>query len=144
MEPVVWEGTKFYFCPSTGYYQRRDGRAMHRVVWETINGPIPLGHQIHHLDGTRTNNQPENLVLLTISEHRRIHSGPKATEWHRSEEGREWHRQHGLEGWENRLPTLSRCSICGEAYLTYFKSRSIFCSRKCKARAFRKRRKLTV
>lgn len=56
-----------------------DGRLRfeHSIVWENKNGPIPLGMQIHHIDGNKTNNNIENLQLVTPLEHKRLHSGCK-------------------------------------------------------------------
>lgn len=141
MEPIVWRGTKFYYCPSTRYYHRRDGRLMHRVVWETLNGPTPPGYHVHHLDGTRTNNDPANLVLLTIAEHRRIHMTPLANAWHRSEAGRAWHHQHALDNWVGRQRVEHTCVVCGKTFMAMFE-RAIFCHLNCKMRALRARRKL--
>jgi hypothetical protein len=54
-----------------------DGRLRfeHSIIWENINGKIPLGMQIHHKDFDRGHNEPENLQLVTSLEHKRIHSG---------------------------------------------------------------------
>lgn len=46
----------------------------HIVLWESINGPVPEGHQVHHIDGNRSNNDLENLQLVSHLEHQRIHS----------------------------------------------------------------------
>jgi hypothetical protein len=35
---------------------------IHRLVCEAYHGPCPPGWQCRHLDGVRTNNQPENLA----------------------------------------------------------------------------------
>jgi len=45
----------------------------HRMVWESINGDIPNGYVVHHIDGDRLNNKIENLQLMTISEHSSHH-----------------------------------------------------------------------
>lgn len=41
----------------------------HRYVWEKFHGPIPKDHEIHHVDGDRTNNTIENLECLHKSHH---------------------------------------------------------------------------
>lgn len=41
----------------------------HRYVWEQVNGPIPSGCIIHHIDGNKTNNNIANLQLMTKKEH---------------------------------------------------------------------------
>lgn len=52
-------------------------RMEHSVVWEEHYGEIPQGMQIHHIDGNKTNNNIENLQLVTPLEHKRLHSGCK-------------------------------------------------------------------
>jgi hypothetical protein len=47
----------------------------HRYIWERSNGPIPDGYVIHHIDGNKTNNNIENLQLLSKINHTRIHNG---------------------------------------------------------------------
>ena len=42
--------------------------SIHRLVYETFNGPIPEGLKIDHIDGNRTNNALSNLRLVTQSE----------------------------------------------------------------------------
>lgn len=49
-------------------------RLEHHVVWETANGPIPDGFEIHHIDHNKQNNDLENLQLLSASDHQRMHS----------------------------------------------------------------------
>ena len=40
-------------------------RYCHRILWEIVNGPIPAGMYIDHIDGDRTNNKICNLRLVT-------------------------------------------------------------------------------
>lgn len=42
----------------------------HRLIWEQINGPIPQGWEIHHLNGVKDDNRIENLQALPCREHR--------------------------------------------------------------------------
>lgn len=46
----------------------------HRLIWEEAHGPIPEGHEIHHVNGDGTDNRLENLVCLSTSEHRLLHA----------------------------------------------------------------------
>ena len=49
--------------------------AMHyRQIWEEYNNKtIPKDYEIHHVDGNRKNNDPNNLICVSIEEHLRIH-----------------------------------------------------------------------
>jgi len=42
----------------------------HRLVWEKTYGKkIPKGYVVHHLNGVKDDNRPENLVAMKIGEH---------------------------------------------------------------------------
>jgi hypothetical protein len=59
--------------PST--YRKYLGRHEHRVVAEQkIGRPIQPGEHVHHIDGDKHNNNPDNLIVLTASEHQRLHA----------------------------------------------------------------------
>ena len=56
----------------------RHSMTIYRAIYEEYYGPIPLDihgrtYEIHHKDGNRDNNDPSNLVALTIDEHFDIH-----------------------------------------------------------------------
>lgn len=57
-------------------YIKRDGRHEHRVIAEQkIGRPLKKGEVVHHLDGNKRNNSPDNLqVLPSRAEHSRIHA----------------------------------------------------------------------
>ena len=60
-----------------GYYQIssgiNQGKLLHRLIYEEHYGPIPEGFHIHHLDNDKTNCSPENLLLLSKSNHHKLH-----------------------------------------------------------------------
>ena len=48
----------------------------HRLIWEETNKrSIPKGYVIHHFNGIRTDNRPENLFAISRKEHRAIEMG---------------------------------------------------------------------
>lgn len=73
---VVFAGHR-YTLRNTGYYGRTNGKRtlLHRDIWESRNGPIPDGFDVHHLNRDRTNNRIENLALITRAEHARRYPG---------------------------------------------------------------------
>lgn len=40
-------------------------KTVHRLVWTTVNGEIPVGMEINHKDGDKANNALHNLELTT-------------------------------------------------------------------------------
>ncbi len=84
---------------SQGYLSFGKGhmqRLAQRIVWEQENGPIPAQHEVHHIDGDKLNNDLSNLQCLSLSEHRRIHSG----NW-KKEKGQWSRRCTGCKQWKS-------------------------------------------
>lgn len=52
---------------STGYGNSAN-RPAHIVVWESLNGPVPTGHQLDHLCRTRACVRPDHLEPVTCAE----------------------------------------------------------------------------
>ena len=71
----IYDGKKFTLRPN-GYYSLTisNRMLMHRYVWEKERYKIPIGYDIHHIDGNKSNNSILNLECLTKSEHTRKYS----------------------------------------------------------------------
>lgn len=149
MEPIQHGGKKY--SPDRGGYYRKgsstqsDYARLHRVVYEEHYGPIPKGWHVHHRDGDKSNNKPENLEALPASEHiRKYHAEnierarEAAMAWHASPEGLEWHSKHAKAQIADRVYRV-RCQYCGDEFE---KSGTIrkpkFCSNKCKSASRRR------
>jgi hypothetical protein len=108
-----------YHITRKGYHRSNEsGRFEHVEVWERHHGrPVPEGYQIHHLDDDKLNNHPSNLLAVTPTDHKRIHSGCELRDG-------EWWKPCGIclafkrvgaadwylsaEGW----PLYGRCRPC--------------------------------
>ena len=60
------------------YQQNRTPSRIYRKIYEDHYGPIPKeengrSYEIHHLDGNSNNNDPKNLIAVTLQEHYNIH-----------------------------------------------------------------------
>lgn len=51
---------------------KRDFKMEHHLVWESQNGPLPDGYDIHHIDGDTYNNDIDNLECLSHEAHARL------------------------------------------------------------------------
>ena len=72
---ILVDGLKFTINRD-GYYECTtiDRLMLHNYNWEKVNGKIPSGHELHHIDLNKLNNEPYNLQLVTPKEHTEIHS----------------------------------------------------------------------
>lgn len=110
-----YEGQKVFF-DAKGYacvWRGGKNKKVHVLEWEKHNGPKPIGYEIHHEDEDKGNWDIANLVLLTNSDHQRIHAG-----WVR--EAGEW--------------TKKPCTKCGELLPldAFYPRKGLSPSAKCK------------
>ena len=56
------------------FYEKTYGKHTHRIVAEQKLGrKLEKGEIVHHIDGNKRNNNPDNLMVMTQSEHARLH-----------------------------------------------------------------------
>lgn len=157
---IYFNGLRFSRGTDGGYYRNaKTGERLHRYVWRFYNGEIPDGYEVHHIDGDKGNNDISNLQLLEVHEHKNLHgqlltdkqrewkrnnlavnARPKASEWHRSAEGRKWHSEHAKKQMQHMKVFTNTCIVCGKVFESKQKT-SKFCSGACKSRNLRANRK---
>jgi len=154
---IEFDGIKFY-PDKKGYWlgQLKGTKKpirLHTYVWEYYNGEVPQGYHVHHKDHNPDNNEIDNLVLITEAEHLSMHgqlqnkewlrknlaenARPKASEWHKSAEGRKWHSDVAKATMPQRLEdtVTMKCQYCGKDYEIprFLSEGSRFCSNNCKS-----------
>lgn len=158
---AICDGFKFRKDKKTGYWLcSTNHKRLHVYIYEKYYGDIPKGYEIHHKDHNKDNNNIENLMLVSRKEHIEIHkkeqsketkekkrlnlklnARPKASEWHKLNEGRNWHKEH-YEKMKDKLHKhyIFNCLQCGvEFESTQIKSK--YCSNKCKSKYYRQLKK---
>lgn len=129
-----------------GHFYRGRGQALHRDVWQHFFGDIPVGYEIHHIDGDKANNDISNLKCLPQSEHRKLHAPDHVplifetftcincgktytarSAWKNCFCSKKCHYQYHTE---ERM-----CSVCGKKFKGYEYRGQKFCSRECASKA---------
>jgi len=69
-------GRKTYI-DARGYRRFKDSDMLvhRRIAEQKVGGPIYKGNVVHHIDGNKRNNSPENLRIMRSGEHWRLHFG---------------------------------------------------------------------
>lgn len=158
---ACFNGLSFRKDKRTGYYlNAKTHKRLHVYVWEYYNGEIPKGYHVHHKDADKSNNEIENLMLISAAEHAKLHGSswseerkenarqnlkiratPKAAEWHGTKSGKEWHSKHAKEYWQKAKTHKFICDSCGKEYETvnvYSNNQNHFCTNACKS-AYRRK-----
>lgn len=119
----------------------RDGYVLeHRLVWFEHHGDIPAGHEVHHKDHDRSNNDIGNLELLTEAEHQAEHNQPGTL---RQNQYGTWVVGEGKGAeWKRRREALGdrSCERCAEP-INRLRLDARFCGSRCQVAAFKAKRR---
>lgn len=69
-EPTIKTGKRGYveiYIPGKGW------KKYHQYLWENTYGSIPEGYVLHHINFEKLDNRLENLQLLPVREHHKLH-----------------------------------------------------------------------
>lgn len=89
----------------------------HRFVAEKILGRKLLRSEIiHHIDGNKLNNYPENLLIVSRSEHAKIHAGERKQRKKYFETLKKLWETQGIFVVKGRFILQSSCSNFGKAF----------------------------
>jgi hypothetical protein len=89
--------------------RRRLRVLVHRLVWETFRGPIPVGYEIDHKNRIRTDNSLDNLQCVTHVENMQNWEVPERHP--RTEFGRKFKEHFGIKMSEDRKLYLKEYSF---------------------------------
>jgi hypothetical protein len=148
MNKITFEG-KVYTKRKNGYYRRLSmGKDyfLHRDVWKSVNGQIPKGFHIHHIDGDRGNNAIENLACLSNKEHCSLHNSEstrledahkKLAELRKDPSFFEASKPKRVTAckkhWESIEERALVCRECGKTYFTrQTRKANGFCNQNCR------------
>lgn len=157
----IVNGIKFRKDKKTGYYLsgviNGKRKRLHRYVWEQINGEIPKGYDIHHIDHNKDNNEINNLEIISSKTHKKLHgiemteeqreryrknlnekARPKAVEWHKSDKAKDFHKELYKISLGALKPIKFICEYCGKEYYKINNGMNRFCSNNCKS-AYRRK-----
>lgn len=134
----IFQGIPYYI--GDGYYRNYQGQLLHRVIWSHHYGEIPKGMNIHHIDHNPLNNDINNLVMMTLSEHRSHHFHESVSKGNKKilafiEDAKA--RNKSLAG-TLRQKSPAICSWCGKTYEADLQHiRLNLCSNSCRKKSYR-------
>lgn len=82
---------------------------VHRLVWETFNGPIPESYEIDHINRNRTDNSLDNLRCVTHIEN--MQNWIVSNRHPRSEFGKKFKEHFGIQPQKDRKLYLQEYSF---------------------------------
>lgn len=102
-----------------------------RWVWNQEHPDDPAGptDHIHHVDGNRLNDDPANLMKVTASEHRGIHSRVSADR--AAQMSAVMKAYHAANPGKQRRGQPMTCPVCGVEFYRPPSANAQTCSRKC-------------
>ena len=109
------------------FRKRKDGHYgtpmlfIYRAVYMYYYGEIPKGTIIHHIDNNKSNNNIDNLKIMTPAAHRHLHGG----------NGRTPNTKQVV----NKTEYVKKCAWCGKEFKTFVKKTKC-CSSQCGQRLF--------
>jgi len=65
-----------------------------RYIWQQYFGEIPEGLFVHHLDGDKSNDSIDNLALMTVTAHNRLHRHPSWNKGMTVKDNPAWNKAH--------------------------------------------------
>lgn len=76
----VWLNQKGYACVTINEDGKDRAFLLHRLVWETENGPVPDGLELHHIDHDKSNWSVGNLMAVDRKTHQAMHRQARSTD----------------------------------------------------------------
>lgn len=117
---VVSDNKGYWMCVKPAWYTgRKHSKHVfehHIVVCENLGlTEIPKGWNVHHCDHNPQNNSFNNLVLLTMSDHSKLHSYLKGATTISKESTLKWVETHGTPWRDDIVSSAQECAAVNNA-----------------------------
>lgn len=89
-------------------------KLLHRIIWEHVNGPIPEGMYIDHINGVKDDNRISNLRLVTPMQNAQNRPTTKGVSW--CKRTQKWLAQIGHNGKRINLGRFENLEDAQAAY----------------------------